>query len=159
MWLSRRGVAPSPALSHCEPGRPSILCSLFPSLLSFSHGLGILCTFLLSLPRTSPTFQTAQGPSVGPSPSSDLPTCSIGRAIPSAQARGRGGVPQLFCSGARSAPTHSHSGSVCGRKPPGGPPAYPSLLHFSTHIFKCCGGAIQGLLREGLYIETPLLTL
>ena len=35
----------------------------------------------------------------------------------------------------------------------------PSLLHFSTHIFKCCGGAIQGLLREGLHIETPLPTL
>lgn len=36
-----------------------------------------------------------------------------------------------------------------------GPPAYPSLLHFSTHIFKC-GERFQGLLREGLHIETPL---
>ncbi|OWK16658.1 hypothetical protein Celaphus_00011683 [Cervus elaphus hippelaphus] len=44
-------------------------------MLSFSHG--ILCTFLLSLPRTSSAFQTGQGPSAGPSSSSDLPTCSI----------------------------------------------------------------------------------
>lgn len=59
-------------------------------------------------------------------------------------------MPQLFCSGACSAPTHSHSGSGSGRNPPTSSPS------FSTHTSKWSGGAAQGLLREGLHPETPL---
>lgn len=128
MWLRQRVWLPCP-FQLKEPSRP-LLCYLFPPLLSLPQGLGI---FLLSLPRTSPLFQTAQWPSVGPSPSSDLPTCSRGRPIPSAQAQGRGEVPQLFCFAARSAHTHSHGGSVRGRKPPGGS-RLPLSPFFHPHL-------------------------
>lgn len=63
-------------------------------------------------------------------------------------------MPQLFCFGARSAPTHSHSATVCGRTPPEGSRLSFSPS-FSTLVFKGCVGATQDPLREGPHNETP----
>ena len=63
-------------------------------------------------------------------------------------------MPQLFCSGARPAPTHSHSATVCGRTLPGGS-RLPFSPSFSTHVFNGCVGATQDPLREGPHNETP----
>lgn len=63
-----------------------------------------------------------------------------------------GGKPRLFCSGA-ILPTHSHRGSVCGRKPPGGS-AYSPLPYFPPLSSKRGAGAAEGILRKGLHPGT-----
>ena len=98
MWLRQWVWLPCP-FQLKEPSRP-LLCYLFPPLLSLPQGLGI---FLLSLPRTSPLFQTAQVSIVGRwglihSPQCGKLTCVMLRLL--GVWRGRRGL----CSGGEGGP-------------------------------------------------------
>lgn len=91
--------------------------------LSFSHQLGILSTLLLSPSRTSPLLSATPPPS-SPHAAVTFPNCSVGRPVPSTQAGGRGGVPQLFFSGPVP-PPHTPTVVASAGENRRGAPAYP----------------------------------
>lgn len=116
MWM--RGVWPLTCpFPLCKPGGP-LLCFLPLAFTTSWAFLAHSCSLPLSppLPSVPPPLASLRAVT--------FPNCSVGRPVPSTQAWGRGGVPQLFCSGPVP-PTQTPTVVASAGENRLGAPAYP----------------------------------